>query len=67
VNWQQVAALVIVAVTAVLFIRARVRRRKGKLPCDSHCGCVNSANLPKESVVYRARKGQRPEIIVKMR
>jgi hypothetical protein len=66
-DWQEATALVIVALTAVLFLRARLRRRKGKLPCDAHCGCGNTANPPKETVVYHARKGERPEIIVKLR
>ena len=66
-DWQQIAALMIVAVTGALFVRARLHRRKGKLPCDSQCGCSNTANPPKETVVYHARKGERPEIIVKMR
>ena len=65
-DWQQIAALSIVAVTAALFVRARLRRRRAKLPCDTHCGCAGSA--PKgQSVVYHARKGERPEIIVKMK
>jgi len=66
-DWQQITALTIVAVTAALFVRARLRRNKAKLPCDSQCGCANTANPPKETVVYHARKGERPEIIVKMR
>ena len=65
-GWQQIAALTIVAVTAVLFLRARLRRRKVKLPCDSGCGCAGSSERPKETVVYHARKGERPEIIVKL-
>jgi len=63
-DWQQIAALSIVAITAALFVGSRLRRRKSALPCDSHCGCSgSSASGP--SVVYRARKGQRPEIIIK--
>lgn len=65
-DWQQIAALMIVAATAVLFVRAKMRRTKSKLPCDSQCGCSGSS-APGPSVIYRARKGERPEIIVKMR
>jgi hypothetical protein len=67
VDWQQTTALVIVALTAALFVRARLRKRRSGLPCDSHCGCAGSTEPPKESVIYHARKGERPEIIVKMR
>jgi hypothetical protein len=64
-DWQQMAALSIVAVTVGLLARARFRRGRAKLPCDTHCGC--SGSTPKgPSVVYHARKGERPEIIVKM-
>lgn len=66
-DWQQIAALAIVAVTGALFVRARLRRRKAKFPCDSGCGCSGSTPTPGPSVTYHARKGERPEIIVKMR
>lgn len=68
VDWQQVTALAIVAVTIALFVGVKLRtRRRAKMPCDSHCGCAGASNPPKETVTYRARKGERPEIIVKMR
>jgi len=66
-DWQQIVALIIVAVTGALFVRARLRRRKAKFPCDSGCGCSSSSPAPGPSVTYHARKGERPEIIVKMR
>jgi hypothetical protein len=67
-DWQQIAALALVAVTAALFVLARVRRkRKGGLPCDSHCGCAGAKSSNAPSVIYHARKGERPEIIVKMK
>jgi hypothetical protein len=64
-DWQQAAALGIVAGTVAIFVRSRVRRGKAKLPCGSHCGCGHSATAPRESITYRARKGERPQIIVK--
>ena len=64
-DWQQATALTIVAVTAALFLRARLRKRRAKLPCDSGCGCATTSERPKETVIYHARKGERPEIIVK--
>jgi hypothetical protein len=64
-DWQQITALGIVVGTAGMFLWARWRRRQpGKLPCYSGCGC-SSSSAPRETVTYRARKGQRPEIIVK--
>jgi hypothetical protein len=66
-DWQQTAALAIVGVTGALFVRARLRRGKSKLPCNSGCGCAASASPPRESVVYHARKGERPEIFIKMK
>ena len=65
-DWQQIAALAIVAVTGALFVRARLRRRKAKFPCDSGCGCSGTTPAPGPSVTYHARKGERAEIIVKM-
>jgi hypothetical protein len=65
-DWQQVTALSVVVLTAGLFGLARWRRsRKARLPCDSGCGCGSQAAPPRETVIYHARKGQRPEIIVK--
>lgn len=67
-SWQQTASLVIVAGTAGAFAWARFRRRKFSFERDTHCGC-SAAGEPgqKSSIVYRARKGGRPEVIVKMR
>jgi hypothetical protein len=65
-DWQQIVALVIVAVTAALFIRARLRRRKGGLPCGSQCGSASNISA-RPTVVYHARKGERPKILVKMK
>jgi hypothetical protein len=67
-DWQQASALMIVAVTAGLFVRARLRRRKLRFGRDGHCGCSSSAaEGSRGSIVYHARKGERPQIIVKAR
>jgi hypothetical protein len=65
VDWQQAIALGIVAVTAALLVRSRLQRGKSKLPCDAGCGCSHAATPPRETVTYRTRKGERPQIIVK--
>jgi hypothetical protein len=65
-DWQQVVSLLIVAATASLFIGARFRRRKFSLERDTHCGCASEGGpASKSSIVFHARKGERPQIIVK--
>jgi hypothetical protein len=63
-DWQRIASLGIVAVTAGAFIRAKLRTRKFSFERDTHCGC-SSPSGTKNSIVFHARKGQRPQIIVK--
>jgi hypothetical protein len=66
VDWQQTVSLLIVAVTAGFFLRSRFRRRKFKFERDTHCGCSSPGqSAPQSSIVFRARRGERPEIIVK--
>lgn len=67
-DWQQGIALLIVLVTASLFVRGWWKRRSDQSVCGSQCGCAGSgtATPPKVSVVYRARKGERPQIITRM-
>jgi hypothetical protein len=65
-DWQKIASLVIVAGTAGAFIWAKLRRRKFSFERDTHCGCASSGpTAAKNSIVFHARKGQRPQIIVK--
>jgi hypothetical protein len=64
VDWQQAVALSIVAVTAGLFLRARLRPRKFSFERDTHCGCA-SQTASQNSIVFHARKGERPRIVVK--
>jgi hypothetical protein len=66
VDWQQTISLLIVAATAGIFLRARFRRRKFRFDRDTHCGCASPGQSgPQGSIVFRARKGERPQIIVK--
>jgi hypothetical protein len=66
-DWQQLVSLLIVAAAAVLLIGSRFRRRRFSFQRDTHCGCSSrhSEGSP-NSIVFRARKGERPEVLVKM-
>jgi hypothetical protein len=67
-DWQQLVALAIVATAAGLLVRSRFSRRKFSFERDTHCGCAaTGSSAQKNSIVFRARKGQRPEVLVKMR
>ena len=67
-DWQQVAALAIVAGTAGLLLAARLRRRNFNFQRDTVCGCTASGpSAPKGSIVFHARKGGASEVVVKMR
>jgi hypothetical protein len=67
-DWQQVTSLAIVAAAAGALLWAKFRRRKFSFDRVAHCSsCASSSSRPQHSVVYRARKGQRPEILVKIR
>ena len=67
-DWQRIAALVIVAGTAGAFVAARLRRsRKFSFEHDTHCGCGGSGEPVRNSIVFSARKGEQGKIIMKMR
>jgi hypothetical protein len=67
-DWQQMVALLIVAGTAVLFSWSKLRRRRFSFQVDTHCGCAAGMQSgPQGSIVFRARKGKRPEVLVKMK
>jgi hypothetical protein len=67
-DWQQIVSLGIVAAAAAALLRARFRRRGFSFERDTHCGC-SGAGLPatQSSVVFRARKGGRGQVLVKMK
>ena len=68
VNWQEIAALGIVGMTAGLFVWNRFRPRKFSLTKDTHCGCSSPAETARgSSMVFRARRGERPQVLVKMK
>jgi hypothetical protein len=65
-DWQQVSALGIVAATAGIFAWRKLHRRKVMFGADGHCGCGGKTSpAEKGSIVFRARKGERPQVIVK--
>ncbi len=65
-DWQQIAALTVVAATAGMFLRVNLRRRAFSFARDTHCGCGSAAGTGGAgSIVFSARKGQRSKIIVK--
>lgn len=67
-DWQQFVALVIVVVTAGWLAASKFRRRRFSFERDTHCGCATaSASAPQGSIIFHARKGERPEVLVKMR
>jgi hypothetical protein len=66
-DWQQVAAFAIVGIAAFLLIRSQLRPRGQCLSKDGPCGCSGSTGpAPKGSITFRARKGERPQVIVKL-
>ena len=67
-EWQQTVSLVVVASAAVLLVGSKFRRRRFSFERDTHCGCgAVQGSSSQSSIVFRARKGQRPEVLVKMR
>ena len=64
VDWQQITALVIVSATAALFLLAGFRRRRFRWERDTHCGCSNPS-ASSASIRFHARKGERPQILVR--
>jgi len=66
-DWQQLTALLIVAVTAGVFLWQWLRPKQLGGKKGSACGCSTKASSgPKPSVIYHVRKGERPQITVKM-
>jgi hypothetical protein len=67
-NWQQAVSLMIVASVTGLFLRGQFRRRKFSFERDTHCGCsAHGRSGTKSSIIFHARKGERPEVVVKMK
>ena len=69
-DWQQLVALLIVATAAGLLLWGRLKRQRRKFDFqrDTHCGCsAPSGTASKSSIVFHARKGEPPRVLVKMK
>jgi hypothetical protein len=67
-DWQEISALSIVAATAAVFLVQKFKKRKFSFQRDTHCGCSNpSQSGSKQSIIFHARKGERGQIIMKMK
>jgi hypothetical protein len=66
-DWQETTALLIVVATVAAFAWQRLRPRKFSFQRATHCGCSPSSDSPAQSVVFHARKGERPQVVVKMK
>ena len=66
-DWQAWVSLLIVAAAAVLLVGGRLRHRKFSFQRGTHCGCASvPSSAPQGSIVFRASKGKRPEVLLKM-
>jgi hypothetical protein len=66
-DWQETAALAIVAATATAFVWRRMRPRKFSFQRDTHCGCTTESSSRPPSMILQVRKGEQPKLTVKMR
>ena len=67
-DWQQLVSLVVVVSAAALLLGSKLRRRKFSFDRGTHWGCAAAQDSSlQSSIVFRARKGARPEVLVKMR
>lgn len=67
-DWQQNVALAIVGLTVAIMLWSWLRPRKPSLGMKRHCSCCAGSDSPSQtSVVFRAKKGERPRVIYKAR
>src|SRR5512142_1010252 len=66
-GWQERVALTIVVLTAAAFVWGRFRPRKLSFQRARPCGCAaGSPSVSRGSIVFRARKGGRAEVTVRL-
>jgi hypothetical protein len=67
-DWQQLVSLVIVAAAGYLLLAGAQRRRRFGIQRGTHCECAAvSQSAPHSSMLFRARKGERPVVWVRMK
>ncbi|HXP60844.1 MAG TPA: hypothetical protein VN829_10155 [Dongiaceae bacterium] len=67
-DWQQMVSLMVVAVAGISLAWSKLRRRRFSLQRDTPCGCAGAGReASASSIVFHARKGERPEVRVRMR
>jgi len=67
-DWQQAVSLSVVGAVLAVFAWKMFRPRKFDFKRDTHCGCsAPDGPADKSSILFHARKGERPEVIVKMK
>lgn len=67
-DWQEFAALMIVVFAFSIFVWRLVRPRRFSFQRDTHCGCSSAGSASSgSSILYHARKGERPRVVVKMK
>jgi hypothetical protein len=65
-DWQQLVSLTIVSAAAVLLLRGRFRPHKLSFQHATRCGgCAHANATPQYTVTFRARKGERPQVVIK--
>lgn len=68
-DWQQPLALLIVVSTGVAFVWNKARASRYSFERDSHCGCGSAGGGgeigPRQTIQFRARKGERPKVVIK--
>jgi len=62
-DWQQAAALGVVALTLGLIAWRRFRPHRFNFHRDTGCGCSSATNPP--GLVVHGRRGEKPKITVK--
>jgi len=67
VDWQQTVSLIIVAGAAGALLWSRFGRRKFSFERDTHCGCSTAGRSTQNSIIFRARKGEAPQVVIKMK
>jgi hypothetical protein len=67
-DWQQLVSLMIVGAAVLSLAAGVIFRRRFTFQRGTHCGfAAASESASQSSIVFHARKGERPVVIVKMK